>query len=310
MTTLIDQALRMWGFGGARCSLAAERENRVYRVETGRRTVALRLHRQGYRTDEELASELDWMAALAAGGLAVPSPIPSKSGAHFATIDQTQVDVLDWRAGTPLSDCLNGFSNAKRVTVFHKLGQNMAMLHKVSDAWSPPTDFTRVSWDSDGLVGDTPLWDQFWENPALTEDEKALFLRVRDNARIYLPNSGPKFDFGLIHADLVPNNVLYHQERLNLIDFDDGGWGFRLFDVATALLKHIEAPDYDALQTALIAGYRQIRPLDLKGLDMMMALRALTYVGWNINRMTERAGQDRNSRFIRTAVHFCRKLLA
>ena len=31
---------------------------------------------------------------------------------------------------------------------------------------------------------------------------------------------------------------------MQMIDFDDGGFGYRLFDIATALLKHRDAPDF------------------------------------------------------------------
>ena len=57
--------LAAWGLAGAPCRLVAQRENRVYRVETPDGARALRLHRAGYRSPAELKSELDWMAALA-----------------------------------------------------------------------------------------------------------------------------------------------------------------------------------------------------------------------------------------------------
>ena len=40
-------------------------------------------------------------------------------------------------------------------------------------------------------------------------------------------------DYGLIHADLISENMLWTGEHPYLIDFDDGGWGFRDFELAT-----------------------------------------------------------------------------
>ena len=87
---------------------------------------------------------------------------------------------------------------------------------------------------------------------------------------------------------------------MQMIDFDDGGFGYRLFDIATALLKHRDAPDFAALQTALIQGYTSVRPIDLSALDFFILLRATTYVGWNITRMNEDGAAGRNARFIET----------
>ena len=87
---------------------------------------------------------------------------------------------------------------------------------------------------------------------------------------------------------------------IQLIDFDDGGFGFRPFDIATALLKHLDAPDYPELRAALVKGYTSVRLINLSEFNLFMMLRAATYVGWNITRMHEDDGVARNARFINT----------
>ena len=46
--------------------------------------------------------------------------------------------------------------------------------------------------------------------------------------------------FGLIHADAHLDNVLFDGQQARLIDFDDCGFGYRIYDVAVALweLRH------------------------------------------------------------------------
>ena len=90
-----------------------------------------------------------------------------------------------------------------------------------------------------------------------------------------------------------------------MIDFDDGGWGFRLFDVATALFKNRHEPGYDTLKTALLAGYRSRRSLDTTALDLFVALRAVSYVGWIVPRIEEDGSGDRNLRYIEDARGLC-----
>jgi Ser/Thr protein kinase RdoA (MazF antagonist) len=88
---------------------------------------------------------------------------------------------------------------------------------------------------------------------------------------------------------------------LHLIDFDDGGFGYRLFEVATAFYPHRNSADFDTLKTSLAAGYHSIRPLNMSGLDLFLALRAMTYVGWNIARLDEDPSGERNARHITSA---------
>ena len=300
MENVVNRALPLWGFEGAVVTLAAHRENTVYQVTTKQGQSALRLHRTGYRSDAELRSELDWMAAVAAAGISVPSPIPSVEGAYLHRIDGVQVDVLTWLSGDTLAALLPSLTAMRIEEIYFTLGREMARLHKATDAWTPPKDFDRVHWNADGLLGDAPLWDRFWDNPALSPKDRSLFTRFRVQARAQLDAMKGRLDYGLIHADLVPANIMVEGDQLHLIDFDDGGFGYRQFDLATALLKLLDQTNYPAIKTALLSGYQSARSIDLADLDFFLCLRAATYVGWNITRREEPDGQIRNTRFIDT----------
>jgi len=75
-------------------------------------------------------------------------------------------------------------------------------------------------------------------------------------------------------------------------------FGYRLFEIATALGKNVDEPQYPALREALIAGYRELRPIDTTTLDLFMAIRAATYVGWNAGRKTESGSDARGERIL------------
>ena len=53
-----------------------------------------------------------------------------------------------------------------------------------------------------------------------------------------------------------------------LIDFDDSGFGFRLFDIATTLLRNRTEPDYAGLKNALLNGYLSVCTLDFARFDL------------------------------------------
>ncbi len=301
MTPIVEKALTLWGMDGAEWSLVAARENHVYRVQAGGRSYALRLHRRGLHSDAALRSELRWIAELGAKGVGVPTPVPATDGRYLHLLGGVQVDMLDWLPGRPLGSTGGGIDHEDRAGVFRALGREMAKLHKISDAWTLPDGFARWSWDRAGLLGDAPLWERFWENSTLTAGDRALFTVFRETANSHLQQIEGHLDYGLIHADLVRENVMVQGDKLWLIDFDDAGFGFRLFDIATALLKNLNEPDYDALRVALFEGYRSERALDVEHLDLFMALRAATYVGWISSRMGEDGSETRNMRFIETA---------
>lgn len=310
MNPVVEKALALWGMQGAEVNLVATRENQVYRVDHESRSFALRLHRPGYRSDIELWSELQWMNAAAEGGLYVPVPVVSASSGFLHVVEGIQVDVLTWLSGSPVGKTGENLSSPDRAGLFYGIGREMARLHALSDSWTPPDGFTRCAWDREGLLGETPVWGRFWDNPTLPEEDRAMLLAVRGEADSELRQLEGQLDYGLIHADLVRENVMVDGEKLQLIDFDDSGFGFRLFDLATTLLKNMPEQDYPVLRDALIAGYSSERQIDLAALDLFILLRSATYVGWITTRMDEPGARDRNQRFISATRTLAQRYLA
>jgi Ser/Thr protein kinase RdoA (MazF antagonist) len=89
--------------------------------------------------------------------------------------------------------------------------------------------------------------------------------------------------FGLIHADLHPGNVLVGPGGLTVIDFDDAGFGWHVYDMAVALYYVANRPDFPTLRAAFLSGYSAVRDLpphteDL--LPMFLLIRSLALIGW------------------------------
>jgi Ser/Thr protein kinase RdoA (MazF antagonist) len=305
MTGDVAEALALWGLDPVDCSFVAGRENRVYRVKGPDGDLALRLKRPGYRQENELRSELAWLAEMHRAGLHVPRPLSSRAGQWLEPVGNGFADVIEWLPGIPMGQSRTALDLSDRTGIFRSIGREMARLHLASDAWTRPADFRRCHWDIDGLLGENPLWGRFWENPTLDMGTRDLFLRVRQTARERLSRARTDLDYGLIHADLVRENILLDGPVVRLIDFDDGGFGYRAFDIATTLLKNRDESDYPELKAALIAGYHAERALDLSQLDLFIVIRALTYVGWIVPRIDEDRGAERNARFVAEARDLC-----
>ena len=293
MRALAEIALREWNIDGAALDLIKMRENAVFRVDTpdGNR-FALRIHRSGYHTDAELESELEWITALEASGLDVPRILPSANGRLFENLsgggvpEPHQVDLWEWIDGTPLGASGEALAAdpAKLRGVFRTMGELCARVHNQSSDWRAPPGFVRHAWDEDGLTGESPFWGRFWELHALTDAQRDLIQRARERVHSDLAAFGKGPDrYSLIHADLTPENVLEQDGRLRLIDFDDAGYGWHLFEIATALYFHIPEDYFEDARTAMIEGYRVHRALPdemLAQLPLFFTARAFTYLGW------------------------------
>jgi len=314
------QALAHWGLDRQVPVLLKHRENAVFRIllATGE-PAALRLHRPGYHDDRVLASELAWMSALKTAGLAVPAPVPTPDGRMIvllpasADIDAKHADIVSWMSGSPIGQ--SGVSLSHDIgqieAIFHALGAAMARMHTAADGWTPPATFHRPSWDSDGLVGEAPLWGRFWDCPGLLEDERVQLTALRQTLLRRIGDLPGSLDYGLIHADLVRENVLVNGSDVELIDFDDAGYGWRLFDIATALFKNRGEPQFALIQSALIAGYRTRRPLSEAGLGhlpLFMLLRSVTYIGWLGDRPDAGDAERRMRRYVSEALELAAAL--
>lgn len=290
---LAVEALKQWRVAGCQPELLKFRENAVFRaVASDGRPVVLRIHRHGYHSDDALRSELAWVQALHDDGIDVPAMVPTMEGALFTTVgvaevpERRQVDMMEWLSGEPFGTLENGLSSS--ITNVHQafsgVGCLIARLHNHAASWRLPSGFTRHSWDVDGLTGENPLWGRFWELESLTAPQRSLIDRARGRARRDLMNYGKQQGtYGLIHADFLMDNLILDGDTIKVVDFDDCGFGWPLFDFATILLFLRGQNIYDAARDAIIEGYRAVRPISegqLAYLPLFYLLRSCTYLGW------------------------------
>ncbi|MFC3182051.1 phosphotransferase enzyme family protein [Cypionkella sinensis] len=284
---LADEAVSHWN--GKVIRMLRNRENAVFEVALPTGRAALRLHRMGYQDDAAIRSELWWCAALAAKGVAVPAALPSRSGDFLVKLSNGRnASTIDWMEGDAFGEAGQPLPCPpdQRLPRHHALGVLLAQVHTATDQLTLPPDFTRPRWDIDGLVGEAPFWGRFWDHPAATPAQAETLRAARDFLRAQISehkqNGG---DFGPIHADVLRENILVNKDSLSLIDFDDSGFGFRLYDLGTALSQNLHEPDYPEIRDALVAGYAQTRPATAALADLFTLARCCASVGWAAPRL-------------------------
>ncbi len=287
-----ERALERWDLGAARLELISRSENVVFRVDNDcGETFVLRVHRPGYHTLAELNSEQVWNAALRSDGISVPHSRRTRAGEHYpsvgvpGTAESRHVSVVDWFEGVTMFELIQAEADGGiQAAHFERLGRLIARMHNVTGRWKPPAWFERHALDADGLMGPAPFWGPFWESSVFTPSQRRIALDARTafHAKLSALTKDSKH-YGMIHADLVPSNVLINGDELHAIDFDDAGFGWFIFDVAVALTDYADGPQHDAFRDALVAGYRSERNLEdewLELLPMLYLVRALSVVGW------------------------------
>jgi Ser/Thr protein kinase RdoA (MazF antagonist) len=281
----------------AELALLNHRENTVFEVthrETRKRGV-LRVHRTGYQTAGSIISEFQWMHALGDFGVKTPAVIPARDGALVVEAmipelpEPRLCDMLEFVEGRPpAQDDL--------AASFRTLGELHAKCHAQVSRWQLPAGFCRQSWDEAALLdGAHPIIAPAWENWALSEEQRQLVLDCRTALHTRLRQWGKGPDrYGLIHADLMPENLIVGADGIRLIDFDDCGFGWYLYDPASALLYYYGQDIYPELLGAWAAGYRSVRSLsdeEINELPTFLLLRCFYGLGWLQTRRNSDAAQ-------------------
>lgn len=283
----VHRALPRWGLpadGAVR--LLNVSENATFRADAsdGRRLV-VRIHRIGYHEPDEIEAELAWIAALREAHV-VETPAP------LAAADGTLVQTLDSARGLPPRQAVafafapgaEPVAGADLAPWFETLGGICARMHRHVRQWRRPAGFRRKTWDFEAMLGSRPLWGRWQDAMGLDGAGRAHLERVVQGLREGLERYGQGPDrFGLVHADLRLANLLVDGERLAVIDFDDCGFSWFVYDFAAAVSFFEHEPYVPELAAAWVRGYRREAPLaaeDEAAIPMFVMLRRALLTAW------------------------------
>jgi len=299
----------------ARCRATLIRygENRTYRIGRGEDALALRVARPGYQSRAAIESEIAWMSALREDGIDTARAVVGRDGEVVQEVRRADgglqlVVAFEWIDGVPLSQ-------VQELEPWRRLGEIMARLHGHARRWTPPAGFTRPAWDLDALVGDAPRWGSPVPPGVWSRSDRELILAARATVRDRLERFGSApARFGLIHTDLGFENVLVSSDGAAVvIDFDDCGASWCVYELASALYPLQGTPAFDSRRELLAAGYRSITPLsdsDLAELPTFLMCRRLATLGWTFSRSDTPHAQRQRARRLAGSPAAARRFLA
>ena len=282
---LAAASVHLWPGGAeATVTLHTVSENATFLVAGPAGRSVLRIHRLGYHDRPAIDSELAWLEALRADtGIRTPAVIPALDGRRVVGLDDPAAGEVRWAV---MFELLAGAEPARTDgDAFEHLGELTARLHGHARRWAPPAGFTRFSWDVDSTVGTAGRWGRWQDGPGVGPEERSLLERLVTvlAARLGAFGQGPE-RFGLIHADLRLANLLVDPAGgTSVIDFDDCGFGWRLYDLATAVSFFEHDPVVPGLIERWLAGYRHVLPLgepEEAEIWTFVLLRRLLLLAW------------------------------
>ncbi len=270
----------------AKITLANVSENTTYRVDDPRsgRSAALRVSRPEYHSKDEVESELTWMDALRGAGIVRPPlAIAARDGSRVKSVvvngaQPRHVAVFEWLPGSAPS------TEGDLVPSFRVLGALAAKMHLHGLAWKPPATFRRYSCDYDAALGSKALWGRWQDGLGIGSSEQSLLSRLDAEIKRRLDEYGQSRDrFGLAHNDLRLANLLHDGDNFYVIDFDDCGFAWFMYDFATAVSFIEDDPLVGEWMTSWLDGYLSQRPLTTSDFDIIPTLimyRRLLLLGW------------------------------
>ena len=256
-------------------------ENATFKVEAlDGQKFALRIHRQGYHSRAAIASELAWLMDLRRDGIVTtPKPVMGRDGELIQSVLGRHVVLFHWEAGSePMID--NDLEKP-----FEILGEQTARMHMHAKQWQRPKSFERFTWDFETSLGENnPHWGKWRDGLGVDAAHAAIFGRAADLIGKRLGNYGKHENrFGLIHGDLRLANLLVDGDDVKVIDFDDCGFGWFMYDAATPVSFYEHEPQVPDLLEAWKTGYRRVNVLsreDENEIPTFVMLRRLLLVAW------------------------------
>lgn len=284
---LAHQSLDRWRLPSpVSVTLVNVSENVTWRLDgpSGERWI-LRIHRDGYHSKDGIRTELVWLHALQNDiGIITPQAIAGVDGDEIQT---GRVSGLASPRNMVLFEFIDGLEPSMDVNLeepFQRLGDVSARLHLHAMTWQRPDFFERLNWDAAGVFGPHANWGDWRDGPLDDVHQRSFLERVEAEIlkRLEIYGMAPG-RFGLAHCDLRLGNLLLVGDETRVIDFDDCGLSWFLYDLASALTLIDDLDTTGDLVAAWFAGYRSVRALDADDLAIISSLvmmRRFAILAW------------------------------
>lgn len=272
----------------------------------------LRIYRPHYQTDLAKRSEIAWIESLRESGIVkTPGVITTRKGVALGSVeidgDDRNCVMFEFIQGNELAD--------EGEQTFEQLGRLSAELHLQVKNWNKPEPFERMRWGLQEIIGNDAPWGDWRNAPGLTSEIEELLehteARIRQRLNDYDLNEN---NSNLVHGDLRAANVMRDAEGdLWIIDFDDSGFSWFLWDLCSTTSFLEQDPEVEDFAIAWLRGYQQVRPLsqrDLEAVPDLVMLRRLHLTAWMGSHTESFLAEQHRDTWVKETAGVARQYLA
>lgn len=256
--------------------------NRSFKLETETGTYLLRWVLEKGRKD--LQMELDLLEHLRGFDFKTSYPVSKGDGSFMTELAPGYAVIYDF---------IRGEHPALSSEAASQVGTCVGQLNSIT----PPANFSRSN--TINIEACRELSERLPDAPVELPDIYDYFKRV---SKLFADRLSDDLPQGLIHADVFPDNTLFHEEELQaVIDFEEVCTDTLLFDLAMSINgfcfpRNRISQDY--LGT-LVHAYDQKRMLaerEWKALPRYIAWTAHGMLGWHLSRLSLKHSQRQEFR--------------
>lgn len=245
----------------------------------------MRTSRVGYHTVEEIQAEVKWLEHLRRQNqIKIASPLRNRQGSFLTVVEQegqTYVCVLFeyLRGAHP-----DPGDDREADKDFRRIGRIAAILHRDAREWEESRLLSRAHWDYEHMIGPGGLFGNWRQSSDLSAREKKFLENTCAGIRKRLSIYGRSDEnYGLIHSDLRAANLLKDGNVMQVIDFDDCGFGWHMYDLAASVSFLETDPRVGNWIRAWVEGYRTEGTLDdgdILQIPVFIMARRLQLLAW------------------------------
>ena len=212
-----------------------------------------------------------------------------------------KITIPVFRFAAAAYDCVNRLFppsknslSAEDAAMYRKLGEIAAVLHSAARQWTFPGFYSRIEWDWDATFSEG--WNNFYgahyrelTNMLSASDIAAIeACEALMKKRLLAYGKSPD-RYGLIHSDLRMPNLLQDGDKISVLDFDDCGMGWYLYDIAGVVGFMEHRPDLPRILSVIAEGYRSRAELseederEIPTFVMMRRIGLLQAISYHLN---------------------------
>ncbi len=269
--------------------------NSTFKIETDNGRFVMRINRPHDRSQAEIRSEMQWLAAIRRDtALVVPDPLANHDGdlvthvEHSGVPDPRDCVLFHWVDG-------RFYRRKLGPTALERVGGFMARLHNHVQTFDFPNGFVRPKLQLDGEAGRMVQHALKHGRELLSDEMCDDIAQTVNTIRPIIDGIGQdKSVYNLIHADIHQGNYLFKNQTVRAIDFDDCGWGHFAYDVAITFWYLGAHPALAYMKAAFLKGYRAVRDFPSEHeayIEPFLALRSLLLMAFMASEPNPRIRQ-------------------